>query len=491
MNPTRVISATMALSASFVIVGAFLLWRGGDAARFGFDARGIFTFALAVVTLVAFAYAYRLSEWDRMTRSALILPSGVICLIAIVEVALPGHRYGLNIREGLIMTLIGGLGMVSAALWGTRKWDSPGDYHELPGAGLFSGTGLLSRKKSVIIPFAMGISALVVVIGAFLGWSAYFVPVDPGNLHGAWVPGPSRSGIEVRDGLITLALAVVTLVVFAQAYRLSEWNGITRSSLILLSCVICLIAIDNIYKSSPGAGAYLTLIGGLGLVAVSLWGALTWDSAGDYRALPGAGVVLRCSKLFGGVYSRYAPIFQEKIFSPLSKTTNVIAILIVISGTLVVLGAFLDWVDYGRYGGVSGIKNSWVSISDGIWRGILGVHVRGVLLGIWGAITGGISTLIMAVATLAVFARAYRLPVWYGATRGVLVLLTGAICFIAIYNLQGTSRGALAEAEGLIMTAIGGLGMVAAALWGAFGWESAKNRERQRLTGDRGDNGGN
>lgn len=96
---------------------------------------------------------------------------------------------------------------------------------------------------------AVAIAAIGVVLGAFLPWVSIF--------------GISVAGIK-KDGAITLAIAVVGLVVFA-AHRLARRPS--RKSMLVVEiaggALVALIAVIDLNGLAAG-GLYLTLLSGIG-----------------------------------------------------------------------------------------------------------------------------------------------------------------------------------------------------------------------------------
>ena len=118
----------------------------------------------------------------------------------------------------------------------------------------------------------------------------------------------------------------------------------------------------------------------------------------------------------------------------------------------------------------------------------------------------GLVALLLGLATLAVFVYAYRLSIWDWKIRGALIALSGIIFLIAVIGMADNLRMNFGDgrdytwSEGsrssetiirvvretfavvdvdfvLIMMLVGSGGIAAAALWGAFRWESAKTQE--------------
>ena len=164
------------------------------------------------------------------------------------------------------------------------------------------------------------------------------------------------------------------------------------------------------------------------------------------------------------------------------KITNIIAGVMAVSGVIVVLSAFLNLVDVvAIFGGVLGKQ-------DNGWYGLV--------------------ALLLGLATLGIFVYAYRLSIWDWKIRSSLIALSGIIFLIAIIGMADNLRtkfgggGVFTWSEGsrsreeiirvvrdtiavvevdfvLVMMLFGSIGIAAAALWGAFKWESAKTQEKR------------
>lgn len=161
------------------------------------------------------------------------------------------------------------------------------------------------------------------------------------------------------------------------------------------------------------------------------------------------------------------------------KITNIIAIVMAVSGVLVVLGALLN------ISNVVAIFTGVVGKQDGDWYGIV--------------------ALLLGLAIVAIFVYAYRLSMWDWKIRGALIALSGVIFLVSAIGMaenftmnfdldtytwsrgSGNSEEILRLVTGVItaididfvvvMMLIGSIGVAAAALWGAFRWESAKVEE--------------
>ena len=165
------------------------------------------------------------------------------------------------------------------------------------------------------------------------------------------------------------------------------------------------------------------------------------------------------------------------------KMTNLIAVVMAVSGALVVLGGMLNSAS------VVAIFSGVVGKQDGGWYGIV--------------------ALLLGLTVIAVFVYAYRQSIWNWWIRGALIALSGVIFLVSAIgmadnlraNLGGSSyywtEGRNTQQEEIVrivpetfvvldadlvvvMMLVGSIGVAAAALWGAFRWESAKIAESQQ-----------
>ena len=166
------------------------------------------------------------------------------------------------------------------------------------------------------------------------------------------------------------------------------------------------------------------------------------------------------------------------------KMTNLIAVVMAVSGALVVLGGILNSAS------VVAIFSGVVGKQDGGWYGIV--------------------ALLLGLTVIAVFVYAYRQSIWNWWIRGALIALSAVIFLVSAIGMADNLRadfdgsgyqwfegGDLSDPENLIRTVydtlvvldvdfvvlmmlVGSIGVAAAALWGAFRWESAKVEEGQQ-----------
>ena len=165
------------------------------------------------------------------------------------------------------------------------------------------------------------------------------------------------------------------------------------------------------------------------------------------------------------------------------KKTNLIAVVMAVSGALVVLGGILNSAS------VVAIFSGVVGKQDGGWYGI--------------------AALFLGLTAITVFVYAYRQSIWNWWIRGALIVLSGVIFLVSAIGMADNLRadsggGSYHWTEGsntpqeeiirivpetfvvidfdfvVVMMLFGSIGIAAAALWGAFRWESAKIEESQQ-----------
>lgn len=165
------------------------------------------------------------------------------------------------------------------------------------------------------------------------------------------------------------------------------------------------------------------------------------------------------------------------------KMTNLIAIVMAVSGVLVVLGGILNSAS------VVAIFSGVVGKQDGGWYGVV--------------------ALLLGLTVIAVFIYAYRQSIWNWWIRGALIALSAVIFLVSAIGMADNLRasfdgGSYHWVEGsntpqeetirivpetfvvidfdfvVLMMLVGSIGVAAAALWGAFRWESAKVEESQQ-----------
>lgn len=109
------------------------------------------------------------------------------------------------------------------------------------------------------------VSAIVAGIAAFLPW------VTAGMEAGPVSVSASGTGIEGL-GLLTLVLAVAAVAIIL----LGSFDGQGSIATAIVGVIIGIVALWKIVDisgaASPGVGLYLTVLGGLGLVAAGIWG---------------------------------------------------------------------------------------------------------------------------------------------------------------------------------------------------------------------------
>ena len=159
------------------------------------------------------------------------------------------------------------------------------------------------------------------------------------------------------------------------------------------------------------------------------------------------------------------------------KMTNLIAVVMAVSGALVVLGGILNSAS------VVAIFTGVMGKQDGDWFGIV--------------------ALLLGLAILGVFIYAYKQAIWNWYIRGALIALSAVIFLVSAIgmaeniDLDFGGTGYSWSSEGVVyrvvndpfihldvdfvvlMMLLGSIGVAAAALWGAFRWESAKIEESQ------------
>lgn len=116
------------------------------------------------------------------------------------------------------------------------------------------------------------VSAALVVVAAFLPW------MSPEAAGGPVDVDASTTGIETL-GLLTLLLAIVAVgIVFRR--------GFEDKAALSVGGVGALVAMVGLWKISdlggavsPELGLYLTVLGGVGLLATGLWGYQSTDSS--------------------------------------------------------------------------------------------------------------------------------------------------------------------------------------------------------------------
>lgn len=165
------------------------------------------------------------------------------------------------------------------------------------------------------------------------------------------------------------------------------------------------------------------------------------------------------------------------------KMTNLIAVVMAVSGALVVLGGILNSAS------VVAIFSGVVGKQDGGWYGVV--------------------ALLLGLTVIAVFVYAYRQSIWNWWIRGALIALSAVIFLVSAIGMADNLRanfsgGSYHWTRGrdtlqeetirivpetfvvldfdfvVLMMLLGSIGVAAAALWGAFRWESAKIEESQQ-----------
>ena len=165
------------------------------------------------------------------------------------------------------------------------------------------------------------------------------------------------------------------------------------------------------------------------------------------------------------------------------KMTNLIAVVMAVSGALVVLGGILNSAS------VVAIFSDVVGKQDGGWYGVV--------------------ALLLGLTVIAVFIYAYRQSIWNWWMRGALIALSGVIFLMSAIGMADNLRavfgagsyhwtqgGNISQEETIrivpetfvvidvdfvvVMMLVGSIGVAAAALWGALRWKSAKMEESQQ-----------
>ncbi len=165
------------------------------------------------------------------------------------------------------------------------------------------------------------------------------------------------------------------------------------------------------------------------------------------------------------------------------KITNLIAIVMAVSAALVALGGILNSAS------VVAIFTGVVGLQGGGWYGIV--------------------ALLLGLTVIALFVYAYRQSIWNWRVRGALIALSGTIFLVSAIGMADNLRtdfsgrgyswkdsNTLREEITIrtvpetfvvldldfvvLMMLAGSIGIAAAALWGAFRWESAKIEESQQ-----------
>lgn len=165
------------------------------------------------------------------------------------------------------------------------------------------------------------------------------------------------------------------------------------------------------------------------------------------------------------------------------KKTNLIAIVMAVSGSMVVLGGILNAAS------VVAIFSGVVGKQEGGWYGAV--------------------ALVLGLVVAGVFIYAYRQSIWNWWVRGALIALSAIIFLVSAIGMADNLRGNVAGGSYawtqfddsqqeetirvvpqtfvvldvdfiVLMMLIGSIGIAAVAIWGAFNWETAKIEEVQQ-----------
>lgn len=109
------------------------------------------------------------------------------------------------------------------------------------------------------------ISAIVAGFATFLPWVTTGVEAGPVDVSA------SNRGIEWL-GLLTLILAVVAVAIVLVMSFEAQGSVLTGIVGIIIGAVALWKLVDISGATSPGAGLYLTVLGGVGLAVAGIWG---------------------------------------------------------------------------------------------------------------------------------------------------------------------------------------------------------------------------
>lgn len=123
------------------------------------------------------------------------------------------------------------------------------------------------------IAVVMAICCFMVLMGAALPW----VDFGFGTVSGLSEDVDGLGTIPLLSGLVVTALFVLTLIT-------KRWYILVKIGLILFSVIVPLVpfwmligVVGN--DLGVGVGLWMTLWGGIGMVAASIWGSARWNAA--------------------------------------------------------------------------------------------------------------------------------------------------------------------------------------------------------------------
>ena len=123
------------------------------------------------------------------------------------------------------------------------------------------------------IAVVMAICCFMVLMGAALPW----VNFGFGAVSGLSEDVDGLGTIPLMSGLVVTALFVLTLIT-------KRWYLLVKIGLILFSVIVPLVpfwmligVVGN--DLGVGVGLWMTLWGGIGMVAASIWGSARWNAA--------------------------------------------------------------------------------------------------------------------------------------------------------------------------------------------------------------------
>ena len=125
------------------------------------------------------------------------------------------------------------------------------------------------------IAVVMAVCCFMAVMGVALPWVDYGF----GSVSGLSGEIDSIGAISLIPALVVTALFVLTLIT-------KRWHLLVKIGLILFSIVVVLVGIGSVVAVlqedlGVGVGLWMTLWGGIGMVAASIWGSARWNGAID------------------------------------------------------------------------------------------------------------------------------------------------------------------------------------------------------------------
>ena len=123
------------------------------------------------------------------------------------------------------------------------------------------------------IAVVMAVCCFMAVMGAALPWADYGF----GSVSGL-------SGEINSFGVLTLVPALVVTALFVLTLITKRWRLPVKIGLILCSVIVVFVSIGAVAtilseELGVGIGLWMTLWGGIGLVAASIWGSVKWNAA--------------------------------------------------------------------------------------------------------------------------------------------------------------------------------------------------------------------